>query len=521
MIRSILCKDARLLWPLIVLVTLIQACLEWVWYRYGAFGDDLAARELVRPLTVAWFVATCSLTVAIVQQDAVPGLDQDWLIRPIARLDLLLSKLLLALGAILVPMLALNVARALATGFAVGPSLEEAAIKEALVAGWLLLPVAALAATAATLTELLVLGAAIVAVYAGATLVSAVLLGGGTCPTCDTGIVWIEHTMQHVGVLAGACVILGLQYFRRWTPFSRALALAGALAVAWLQLPWRPAFAIESRLSPQPGSGRNVVVALEPRTAGTGAGDPEGGSGLHPRSGWTALIARTPSAAPVRLDLPVRISGMGSDERVFVDRSYLRLSDPQGHALYQGINEGMFGQDSLARPDAAADQAVLLPAAIYRRVSGQPVRLKLEYSLTLFELAGRYRLAAEQGTLQAPEVGRCATRLESSGLSIIFRCRQIGPAPFCFSAVLLGPDGRRDPEVWKCDPDYRPDLPGFTNVLRFYGLEVPVRDPLGPAQLPVSPAELSRSYLLVSFYGVRDHLTRTLVMPDIRLAAWR
>jgi len=521
MIRAILCKDAKLLWPLILLVTLIQACLEWAWHRYGAFGDDVAAGQLLRPLTFAWFVGLCGLTIAIFLQDAVPSLDQDWLIRPIARRDLLLAKVLLTAGAILVPMYAFNLARALATGFALAPSLEEAAIKEALVGAWLLVPVAAIAATAATFTELLVLGAALIGVYAGGTLLAAVLLGAGTCPTCGTGTVWIEHTIQHAGVLAGACAILWVQYFRRRTQLSRALALVGALALAWLHLPWSSAFAIESRLSPWPGSGRQIIVALAPQSEDAAVRQLSGGSPSRSAGGWGSLLERRSSAAPVRLDLPITLSGLGTDERVFVDATHLRLSDRQGHTLYEGMNGGLFGQGSLARPDAATDQAVLLPAPVYRRIAARAEQLELDYYMTLFARTSRYRLAAEYGTLQAPDMGRCATRVDPTGLSINLRCRQIGPSPSCVSAVLLGPEGHHDPELWDCDPDYRPDLPGFTNVLRFYSLDVPIRDPLGVASYPVTPAELSRSYLLISVYGARDHFRRALVVPNTRLEAWR
>jgi len=58
-------------------------------------------------------------------------------------------------------------------------------------------------------------------------------------------------------------------------------------------------------------------------------------------------------------------------------------------------------------------------------------------------------------------------------------------------------------------------------VLRFYSLDVPIRDPLGVASYPVTPAELSRSYLLISVYGARDHFRRALVVPNTRLEAWR
>ena len=94
MIRAILRRDWRLLWPFVALLTVIGACLQWALHRYGFFGDDVAAKQLIGPLTVTWFAVACGLTIALVQHDAVPALDQDWLIRPIARTDLLLAKVL-------------------------------------------------------------------------------------------------------------------------------------------------------------------------------------------------------------------------------------------------------------------------------------------------------------------------------------------------------------------------------------------------------------------------------------------
>jgi hypothetical protein len=57
----------------------------------GPFGNaPLAALSSI--LGLVSLVATALLIVTVVQQDAIPGLTQDWLVRPIRRRDLLLSK---------------------------------------------------------------------------------------------------------------------------------------------------------------------------------------------------------------------------------------------------------------------------------------------------------------------------------------------------------------------------------------------------------------------------------------------
>src|SRR5882724_3582583 len=130
MIWRILRKDWILLWPMVALVTAIQVALEWAAYRAGFFGADAAAVELLRPLTLAWYAGIAALTIAVVQQDPVPGVDQDWLVRPIPRRDLLLAKILFVLLAISLPMFAVNFAHAAAVGFPVGLSAKVALYKE-------------------------------------------------------------------------------------------------------------------------------------------------------------------------------------------------------------------------------------------------------------------------------------------------------------------------------------------------------------------------------------------------------
>jgi hypothetical protein len=99
------------------------------------------------------------------------------------------------------------------------------------------------------------------------------------------------------------------------------------------------------------------------------------------------------------------------------------------------------------------------------------------------------------------------------------RCSKMGWSQFCFSATLFRPDGRHNPEIVRCIPDYRPYLPPLTNILNFLGFELPVRDPYGLAHYPVDPTELASSYILVKLYGERDHFKRTLVVSPFRLRA--
>jgi len=199
----------------------VQISLAWFSYSSGLFGGELAPRELRQPLTLAWFIGIGALAVAVVHQDPLPGVDQDWLIRPLARTDLLLAKLLFVLLVVFAPMLALDSARVLAGGFSLSAALPALLYKEVYFLLCFVVPVMALAAITATMAELMVLGAALIAIFATALSVDAWLLGAEHCPTCDTGVSWIQHVAQHAGILLGAGVILVVQYYRRRSEAAR------------------------------------------------------------------------------------------------------------------------------------------------------------------------------------------------------------------------------------------------------------------------------------------------------------
>jgi hypothetical protein len=128
-----------------------------------------------------------------------------------------------------------------------------------------------------------------------------------------------------------------------------------------------------------------------------------------------------------------------------------------------------------------------------------------------------YKIAAVDGLLRAPEVGRCVSQYDDD--SIFVQCQTMGWTPFCYSATLYAPDGRHNPEVRKCTPDYRPYLPTPIQVQGFMQVDVPVRDRYGLAHYAVDISELAKSYVLLKIYGERDHFKRTLVVSPFQFSA--
>jgi hypothetical protein len=126
------------------------------------------------------------------------------------------------------------------------PVLEAALAKDLFVFVCLIVPVAALAATTRNMTDIILFGAALFLVFSVSLSLSAFFLGAEWCPTCGTGMVWLQHFAQHLLILLGALVVLLLQYYRRRTALARAVALIGAASLVYLQLPWSSAYAIEA-----------------------------------------------------------------------------------------------------------------------------------------------------------------------------------------------------------------------------------------------------------------------------------
>src|SRR5689334_19378146 len=92
MIWHIFKKDLRLLWRLALGLASVQ-CLETLLIYESDMGVPNLA-QMFRVLDAITLLGGGLLIAAAVHQDAIPGVRQDWLVRPIRRVDLLAAKLL-------------------------------------------------------------------------------------------------------------------------------------------------------------------------------------------------------------------------------------------------------------------------------------------------------------------------------------------------------------------------------------------------------------------------------------------
>ena len=187
MVWHIFKKDWILLWWLVAASAALHAVLAAARFRLGQFADIRALVALGGPPgSLLLFLVTAFLIVVVVHQDAIPGVRQDWLVRPIRRIDLILAKFLFVLVMVHAPMLAADLLQGVANGFSLGQSAGAALATGAYVLAGFSVPMLAFAALTRNLTEVVVgLTAALGVVVA--ILILPHLIGRGASPTALTG----------------------------------------------------------------------------------------------------------------------------------------------------------------------------------------------------------------------------------------------------------------------------------------------------------------------------------------------
>src|SRR2546429_2953361 len=104
--------------------------------------------------------------------------------------------------------------------------------------------------------------------------------------------------------VVGSSTVLAIQYFRRKTIRARWLmAVAGFVFLLGHTVPWHFAFAVEQRLSPNPGAGRAITAIFDP--SGSKFRLPEG---LNHNSWFRAGGLTRDEGSTIYL--PIRVAGL-------------------------------------------------------------------------------------------------------------------------------------------------------------------------------------------------------------------
>ena len=513
MIWHIFKKDWKLLWRLVVGVALLHFALATVLFKLGHFGGSRTLHSLWNMLFMIALLGSAFLIAGVVHQDAIPGVRQDWLVRPVKRLDLLLAKLLFVGLTVQTPILTADLMEALASGFPTGPSFAAALSRSVFLLLGLSLPMLAFASLTKNFMETIVAGVA--AFFGGVAFLMLADYNRGYNLIQGTGVGWVTESAWLAVLSLGAVAILGLQYFRRKLVPAIWLTAAVTLLVLFSGfMPWQLAFAIQQRRAPNPAAGKLVAMAFAP----------EGGKSRAKKAIDDESYRRSHAIdGDLFLYLPLRIDGLPNDSVLKADLSEALLIGPDGRAESLGL-----GNDLEIRNEGNGDggnrvhHAIHVRSDIYNRFKDQPVRLEIDYSLTLFRLAVSHGLPALNGDQRTPQAGWCATTVNASGTNVQLRCLDPGKGPTCLSAFLEHtPTGLRNPVSFRCRANYAPFFARLVpDVISRFGVNLPFHDPSGLAQYPVTSKQLRESQVVLRIYEPQDHFTRRVVIQEIRLQDW-
>ncbi|HZQ40552.1 MAG TPA: hypothetical protein VFA87_07155, partial [Rhizomicrobium sp.] len=484
MIWRIFKKDWTLLWPLVAVVAALHAINAVIWLISGFFGiRELTPIANIFPAGV--LLGTGALIVATVHQDVLPGDRQDWLVRPIPRRDLVLEKLLFVLVAVNGPVLLVELIHGMAMGFSFADAFSAALTRDIYLLLYFNLPVLGLAALTSSFIEAVGAFLAICVVMVVIRIGIIAVIGGNprvpTFATMANGEMLFE--LWNLIALAVVAVVIPLQYFFRATRRARLIAFCALFLLPLAAgIPWSSAFAFQSWLSADPQAAKAVALTFDP-TIGRAA--------LQPGTQANALW------------VPVRLSGLASESIVLDDRAFVRIIGRDGTTLYRGLVIGEpQATNRIDAPPASVDdlpvrtatggevrthQLIALPHRIYEGVRDQPVRLEMDYSLTLFHLDASDRIAAVNGDKWIAHLGRCKTKIDDDGDEIEISCLKTGGNVTCGTAFLENAvTGARNPPYSFCNRYYPPIPAHFIPdaMSRFRG-ELHFRDPQGLAKYPV------------------------------------
>lgn len=509
MIWHIFRKDVRLTWHLAALA----AGLHWtgaavIMMMLNGFPDLGGFGTL---LVLFGLAVTGFVIMAAVQHDAIPGVRQDWLVRPIRRRDLLLAKLLFVAVMIQLPIFMGDVAGVLISGFSLLPALNAAFQHSVVQMLAINLPFLALASITRNLLE----------VMSGAVAIGLVLgIGVGLPPitwepVLRTPLSWIPVSAQFTVLVLGATLVLALQYFGRRTFVSRALIGAVVLMGISLQfLPWRSAFAVQTLLASTPGASRDIALNFDPS-----AGKFQPPQGVITQNDAIAFFKNNDA---VRLYLPFNIAGLQPDSTVLADHSEVRLIDTNGR-----VEPLQLAKWNIRRESSHPEKDVVYPeleisGALYKRIKDQPVRLEVDHWLTVVRLAASHALPAIGGEQPIPGVGRCGTKVNDNETAVTVSCMEAGVSPRCVAFFLEHvPSGQHNPARFACQSYAQLIMnPIFPISVEPFGSNLPFRSSSGLATFPLNASMLRESRAVIQVYRVQDHFMRTVVIPEVRLGEW-
>lgn len=540
-------KDARLMWPMALALTTLQALSALRTVVLGHFNEPRLLYAFTAYLQFLVLLGIVVTSITVVHQDPLPGDRQDWLIRPVKRVDVWLAKVLFVLLVVLAPIFLIDIAEQLMLHLPLFVSLSAAASRFFVLLSVFALPALVLGAITRSFAEALVFGIVATIAFTLLTAMTIGMLPVGTMLERPQGVAWINVACAMLVMLITAVATLAFQYRHRRTALARGMALAGvSLAMATLAgLPSASAMAIQrwtwggvqgdGEVALQFVADRSLtsVKRIEslPLSGESGARDVA-------RAAAEAVMKQMEKRVYGQIHLPLQVTGVAAGNILYADQITARISAINGEVYFEGTGACIRSGNGVGigcrmnqfevhavgpqNADLTGVPELMLPVTVYERIKDRSVRLELEFALTIFRPTQTQMIGTSVGVRQLSGLDSCATRIDSDGDEVEIRCLTNRNVPSCVAAALEDPQsGNRNPEMHACTPDYAPwplHLP--MDVVANTQLSLPFRDTTGLAHYPVDQSVIARAQISLTTYEPAEHFSRMLVIPNIRLADW-
>ena len=390
MIRHILRKDLKLLWPLVTAVTALQVTTfvllgtagplqRWDSGRGSAFG--WMSNGL---LPFVCLVGLVVLVLAVVHQDRFPGTSQDWLVRPIARRTLVLAKLAFIGVAGLLPVFVCDVATGLVEHLPPGAVIEASAARCLLLFALIVLPAGLVGVVTRSLADALVL-CVIVLVLLVVEFMVAQQLKLQT-PLVEASYGWVVTAALVCANAIVVPILVALQFVWRSTNRLRWIAAAVlAFLPLVLLLPGRSAL-VAQQLVGRGAESFRPTLALDPKRPSLLTWPSEKrkrtqGSGAEPM-----------------IEIPLNVAIASPTAAWRIDYQTFRVITPAGKILYV-TEQARFGRYESYLTDRLKDAQALafLPVAVATDALARHAIVEVTLGVTVFERGFQGSLASLDG----------------------------------------------------------------------------------------------------------------------------
>ncbi len=430
---------------LLLLIILVLTGVQ-TWEGLQARGGPESDSE--GPLAVLLPVAWSLLIARAIQTEALPGDRHFWLTRPYSRTGLLLSKAMLIVAFINLPLFVAQAAIISLDGLPLLSNFGGLLWNQVLVSVLLLLPVAAMAALTRNLAQFLP-----VVVLMGA------LLAGPVAGHNSMGdLEWIRSSLGLLMAAAIGVIVLQRQYRLRRSANTSFLALGATFAgmIVYLAFPHSLAFAIQSRVI---GS-RDGQFAMHLDQTGKRTKD------LKAANRYQQIVA-----------LPIAVSG--ADPRdLRVDSSEITFKTLSGITRESRARVNLVDQHLL--------HTVSLDRHFFDAAKDSPVNVRAEMYLTQFGKARSVDVPLDGTPVYLSGPGQCGVVAEYDRRRFVCRAAFQPPRRFHSDLVTRERGYRR----WSDYYSPLPSLPTLNPVIwATYELAGEAPDELAPA-VPERPAML-------------------------------